>query len=529
MKHIKKKDNSLRRQLSLIVTAFYAIIIVIGLILLYNSSKQTYLTAKDDMIYRDLSRIKESSASYDGFTWFLNYWKEHPEDMKEEFTVDDLAISSDYSIYGLTEVDIDEYLSSLPADAQLAIAKDQLSILSFGLDIELSNFGYGSIYLISVEDDTAFVYHENCTNTSTLHTVGDKVSYRLSKHPAIKKLINNPELSIEFEMSKGLNSKGSNYYTGCMPIVKDGKTVAILAIGYDWNNFRRDLLKTIWIYIMVSLIGMILIYRLMMFIMDRIITKPISILQNAVEDFRLNKDSKRVHDQISLMKTNNEIHTLGNNFDDFSSAIERYIDDIHAAEDEIEKLSDEILQSLAQTIDAKDVYTKGHSIRVAKYSKMLATRLKLPEKTIENIYKQGLLHDIGKIGIPDGIINKPGKLTDEEFAIIKSHTTMGSDILSKAESFPELARAARWHHERYDGLGYPDGLSAEDIPLEVRIISVADSYDAMSSNRSYRNYLAQEVVKKEIQKGMGTQFDPEIAKIMLEIIDEDPDYELREQ
>jgi putative nucleotidyltransferase with HDIG domain len=280
---------------------------------------------------------------------------------------------------------------------------------------------------------------------------------------------------------------------------------------------------------MVSLIGMILIYRLMMFIMDRIITKPISILQNAVEDFRLNKDSKRVHDQISLMKTNNEIHTLGNNFDDFSSAIERYIDDIHAAEDEIEKLSDEILQSLAQTIDAKDVYTKGHSIRVAKYSKMLATRLKLPEKTIENIYKQGLLHDIGKIGIPDGIINKPGKLTDEEFAIIKSHTTMGSDILSKAESFPELARAARWHHERYDGLGYPDGLSAEDIPLEVRIISVADSYDAMSSNRSYRNYLAQEVVKKEIQKGMGTQFDPEIAKIMLEIIDEDPDYELREQ
>ncbi len=140
----------------------------------------------------------------------------------------------------------------------------------------------------------------------------------------------------------------------------------------------------------------------------------------------------------------------------------------------------------------------------------------------------GLLHDVGKIGIADAIINKPSALNDEEYETIKTHPAMGEKILKNITDFPKLMTGARYHHERYDGRGYPDGLSGEDIPVEARIIAVADSYDAMSSRRSYRDVLPQEKIRSEIDKGRGTQFDPVFAKIMLDMIDEDPEYQMRE-
>jgi len=139
-----------------------------------------------------------------------------------------------------------------------------------------------------------------------------------------------------------------------------------------------------------------------------------------------------------------------------------------------------------------------------------------------------LLHDVGKIGVPDAVINKPGRLNDEEFEQIKKHPVLGDKILKKIREMPKLAIGARWHHERYDGTGYPDGLAGKDILEEARIIAVADSYDAMTSNRSYRGFLPQEKVREEIEKGKGTQFDPVFADIMLQIMDEDKDYKLRE-
>lgn len=135
----------------------------------------------------------------------------------------------------------------------------------------------------------------------------------------------------------------------------------------------------------------------------------------------------------------------------------------------------------------------------------------------------GLLHDVGKIGISDSVINKPGRLTEEEYDIIKTHSVIGSDLLSKSTDMPRMAIGARWHHERYDGTGYPDRLAGKDIPEEARIIAVADAYDAMTSRRSYREALSQEVVRKEIEDGKGTQFDAVFADIMLGMIDEDKD------
>ena len=194
---------------------------------------------------------------------------------------------------------------------------------------------------------------------------------------------------------------------------------------------------------------------------------------------------------------------------------------------ENERLSMRVVQTLAEAIDAKDRYTNGHSTRVAEYSREIARRYGYTTKQQEEIYMMGLLHDIGKIGIPDSVINKPGKLTPEEYEIIKTHSRVGARILRKIEEMPKLVEGARWHHERYDGKGYPDGLIGESIPEEARIIAVADAYDAMSSRRSYRDILPQEKVKTEIQNGKGSQFDPTFAEIMLAMIEEDPDYKNR--
>lgn len=206
--------------------------------------------------------------------------------------------------------------------------------------------------------------------------------------------------------------------------------------------------------------------------------------------------------------------------------------DLHAEVErktkEIEELSLHVVHSIADAIDAKDAYTKGHSGRVAEYSREIAKRYGYSLERQEEIYMMGLLHDVGKIGVPDAVINKPGKLTDEEYAKIKTHPGRGAKILENIQEMPKLAIGARWHHERFDGRGYPDGLSGMEIPEEARIIAVADAYDAMTSNRSYRGIIPQEVVKGEIEKGSGTQFDPIFAAIMLEIIKEDVDYKLHE-
>ena len=195
---------------------------------------------------------------------------------------------------------------------------------------------------------------------------------------------------------------------------------------------------------------------------------------------------------------------------------------------ENETLSLHVVQTLAEAIDAKDTYTNGHSGRVAEYTKEIARRYGYTNKQLDDIYMMGLLHDVGKIGVPDAVINKPSRLSEEEYELIKKHPVLGERILKKIKEMPKLSIGARWHHERYDGTGYPDGLVGENIPEEARIIAVADAYDAMTSRRSYRSILPQAAVRSEIERGKGTQFDPVFADIMLEIIDEDTEYKLKE-
>ncbi|MBR3143400.1 MAG: response regulator [Clostridiales bacterium] len=187
----------------------------------------------------------------------------------------------------------------------------------------------------------------------------------------------------------------------------------------------------------------------------------------------------------------------------------------------------QVIRALTAAIDTKDEYTKGHSSRVAEYSKMIAKRIGYSDARQDDIYMMAIMHDVGKIGIPITVLNKPGRLTEEEYELIKRHSQMGAAILKNIESNPKYELCAMHHHERYDGTGYPSGLKGDAIPEEARIIAVADAYDAMSSDRSYRTHLTQEMIKDEIRLGTGSQFDPKFAEIMLEIIEEDTDYKFR--
>ena len=178
----------------------------------------------------------------------------------------------------------------------------------------------------------------------------------------------------------------------------------------------------------------------------------------------------------------------------------------------------ESIETFTGFIDAKDPYTNGHSKRVAYYPKLIAREMGYFGEELDRIYYMALLHDCGKIGIPDQILGKPGKLTEEEFNIIKSHTVLGGEILSSFKSLEDVDEGALYHHERYDGKGYPEGKSGKGIPLIARMICVADSFDAMNTNRVYRKKLSKEKIISEIEMNKGSQFDPEIAEIMLSLI-----------
>lgn len=189
--------------------------------------------------------------------------------------------------------------------------------------------------------------------------------------------------------------------------------------------------------------------------------------------------------------------------------------------EQVESLSRTAMEALAKTVDAKDRYTSGHSMRVAGIACLIAKELGWDDEQIFELRFQGMMHDIGKIGVPDTVLNKPGRLNGIEFELIQSHTTVGSDILKNVTSIPGVEPAARHHHERYDGNGYPDHLAGEDIPLNARIIGIADAYDAMNSDRIYRKALPKSKIREELIKGKGTQFDPKLIDVFVKLIDEE--------
>lgn len=194
-----------------------------------------------------------------------------------------------------------------------------------------------------------------------------------------------------------------------------------------------------------------------------------------------------------------------------------------AVKTEHDKVSNVTMQTIFSTnrlVETKDRYTGEHSSRVSKFSCYIAQNLGWSQEKIEQLKNIALLHDIGKIGVNEEILNKPEKLTDEEYEQMKKHTTIGSEILKDLTLIPNIALGAKYHHERYDGKGYPEGLKGEEIPIEARIICVADSFDAMAFKRIYRPKCDLEYIKSELIKGKGTQFDPQLIDVFLEVCEQ---------
>ena len=203
--------------------------------------------------------------------------------------------------------------------------------------------------------------------------------------------------------------------------------------------------------------------------------------------------------------------------------IKRINEKLEDSKEQLEQAYLDMVQTLRYTVEAKDSYTRGHSDRVSEYSVLIGERVGLPAEQIKTLRIGGLFHDIGKIGIPDSILLKPAKLTDEEYSQIKNHPSIGAHILGSAAIFQDIIPIVKHHHERYDGNGYPSKLKGEEIPYLARIAAVADTFDAMTSRRSYRGPIDVEHVKEEIKRCEGTQFDPQIAEVFIEILNNDFD------
>ncbi|MBO6233272.1 MAG: HD-GYP domain-containing protein [Clostridia bacterium] len=183
----------------------------------------------------------------------------------------------------------------------------------------------------------------------------------------------------------------------------------------------------------------------------------------------------------------------------------------------------ELVETLRLAVEAKDTYTRGHSDRVSAYSVLIGEKLGLSPRRLKTLRIGGIFHDVGKIGVPDNILLKDEKLTNDEYLEIKKHTLVGADMLKPVSYFKNILPIIKYHHEKYDGTGYPEGLKGEKIPYLARVVAVADSFDAMTSKRSYRNSLSRKKVIQELENGKGTQFDPQIADVMLDIMINEPE------
>jgi HD-GYP domain-containing protein (c-di-GMP phosphodiesterase class II) len=216
------------------------------------------------------------------------------------------------------------------------------------------------------------------------------------------------------------------------------------------------------------------------------------------------------HQRVEL-KTHNEIGELAENFNAMSGAIESAVEDLRKAARENHLLFINSVRMLAAAIDAKDPYTRGHSERVARYSIAIGKNLELGEQDMRNLRISALLHDVGKIGIDDRILRKPGALSDDEFEVMKGHPAKGAAIMSGVAQLIDIIPGMKYHHEKWSGGGYPDGLIAEEIPMQARIVSIADTFDAMTTNRPYQKAMEINYVVDKIKSFAGTRFDPHVV------------------
>lgn len=317
-----------------------------------------------------------------------------------------------------------------------------------------------------------------------------------------------------------IKTRSGSHITAQLPVYdSQGKIVAVVGTQKNIQEFVDARLSFVRFVLIIALIFTTLFTLFFAIFFNKRFIRPILLITN--ETHRFASFSGEPNSNLLGVKKGDEIGVLSHSVYQMEDVISKNI----AA---LTRMTNETAQALASAIDAKDTYTHGHSTRVAEYSREIARISGKNEAECQEIYFSALLHDVGKIGVPGKIINKLGALTAEEFEVIKTHPVIGNQILKNITQSPHIGDGAYYHHERYDGSGYPKGLAGKDIPEIGRIIAVADAYDAMTSKRSYRDILPQHQVRSEIENGIGTQFDSDYAKIMLDMIDADKDYKMKE-
>ncbi|MCD4786053.1 MAG: HD domain-containing protein [Candidatus Eremiobacteraeota bacterium] len=295
-----------------------------------------------------------------------------------------------------------------------------------------------------------------------------------------------------------------------------------IGIVYPHDEIMQNIYQLQHRNIAIGAIGL-LILLIIIILLSKSISRPLS---------ELARDAKKIEDgnldfEITVETRTYEVSVLEHSMNKMVKSLKEYIESLKIANAAKERLFVSSIKALANAIEARDPYTRGHSDRVTEYSVKIAEKMGLNEDEVRKIEYASLLHDIGKIEVRESVLNKPGRLTSEEFGIMKQHPVYGAKIMEPVDEFSEMVPYMYHHHESYDGKGYPGGLKKDKIPLASRIIAVADTFDAMTSNRPYRKALPVEVALEEIEKKIGTQFDPDAAKAFLEIAKTDKDWLLK--
>lgn len=386
------------------------------------------------------------------------------------------------------------------------------------------------LYVYKIEEDGCHVVFDIDTEDLEGGTPGDIIPFDESFSPYIKSLLAGEEIDPIIT-----NDTYGYLLTVYNPLYdKEGNCVCYVAADIKMGNLNTVIYRYLAKTISIFLGFFILVFVIVLWFSKYNIILPILSMSSATSSFVLN-DNQKKEDGVKRMKeldikTGDEIETLYNSILKTSSDSVAYVTEIQNQKEKMIKMQDGLITVLAEVVESRDAYTGMHVKKTADYVKLIIDKLQeagvysdeISEEFAASVTSSAPLHDVGKIKIPDAILNKPGKLTDEEFEIMKTHTTQGSEIIETAiEIVPdpmfleETKNLAEYHHEKWDGTGYPKGLKGEEIPLSARIMAVADVFDALVSERSYKKGFPYEKAFAIIEEGSGHHFDPNIVDVFL--------------
>ncbi|MFP4497510.1 MAG: HD domain-containing phosphohydrolase [Vulcanimicrobiota bacterium] len=376
---------------------------------------------------------------------------------------------------------------------------------------------------ISLEELTREIQHIKLMKTGYGFIVNDKGTF--IAYPDRSKILEGNINNLNPQLARQLLSGTAGYIKTLDPLRNEEAWIAFypikiagfyLGLVYPQDEILSQVYALQQRFALVGSVGLIVLFMVIMAVSNSI-THPLSKL---VDSTRKVAGGDLDH-HIDINTRTAEVCSLEKSFNKMIDELNEHINQLNEANQAKQKLFVSSIIALANAIEARDEYTRGHSERVTDISVRIAQKMGMDKKEIENLRYAALLHDIGKIKIKENVLNKPGKLNDDEFAQMKEHPGHGAKILEPVLEFKTILPFIYHHHEKYDKTGYPDKLGGENIPLASRILAVADSFDAMTSNRPYRSSQPLSFAVEQLKKGKGTQFDPQVVDIFMEIIEKE--------